>query len=64
MSGPVTSLNTVWFAVLGFLWTGYFVLEGFDFGVGVLSLVLGRDDIDRRMARTAIGPCGTATRCG
>ena len=56
MSGPIASLNTVWFAVLGFLWTGYFVLEGFDFGVGVLSLVLGRDDIDRRMARTAIGP--------
>jgi cytochrome d ubiquinol oxidase subunit II len=56
VSGPVASLNTAWFAVLGFLWTGYFVLEGFDFGVGVLSLVLGRDDIDRRMARTAIGP--------
>jgi cytochrome d ubiquinol oxidase subunit II len=56
MYGPVASLNTAWFALIGVLWTGYFVLEGFDFGVGMLSLVLGRDDIDRRMARSAIGP--------
>src|ERR1700683_3003695 len=56
MYGPVASLNTAWFALIGVLWTGYFVLEGFDFGVGMLSLVLGRDDIDRRMARSASGP--------
>ena len=56
MSGPVASLNTVWFALIGVLWTGYFVLEGFDFGVGMLSLAIGRDDTDRRMARSAIGP--------
>jgi cytochrome bd ubiquinol oxidase subunit II len=56
MYGPVASLNTAWFALIGVLWTGYFVLEGFDFGVGMLSLALGRDDIDRRMARNAIGP--------
>ena len=56
MIGPVASLNTAWFALLGLLWTGYFVLEGFDFGVGVLSLPLGRDDTDRRLARNAIGP--------
>ena len=56
MSGSVASLNTAWFALLGLLWTGYFVLEGFDFGVGVLSLPLGRDDVDRRLARNAIGP--------
>src|ERR1700733_3218925 len=54
--GPVASLNTVWFALIGVLWTGYFVLEGFDFGVGMLSLAIGRDDTDRRMARSAIGP--------
>jgi cytochrome d ubiquinol oxidase subunit II len=52
----VASLNTAWFALIGLLWTGYFVLEGFDFGVGVLSLALGRDDLDRRLARNAIGP--------
>jgi cytochrome d ubiquinol oxidase subunit II len=56
MSGPVASLNTAWFALIGLLWTGYLVLEGFDFGVGVLSLAIGRDDVDRRLARNAIGP--------
>ena len=56
MTGPVASLNTAWFAWIGLLWTGYFVLEGFDFGVGVLSLLLGRDDLDRRLCRNAIGP--------
>jgi cytochrome d ubiquinol oxidase subunit II len=56
VTGPVASLNTSWFAVIGLLWAGYFVLEGFDFGVGMLSLVIGRDDTDRRLARNAIGP--------
>jgi len=56
VTGPVASLNTAWFAWIGLLWTGYFVLEGFDFGVGVLSLLLGRDDLDRRLCRNAIGP--------
>jgi Cytochrome bd terminal oxidase subunit II len=56
MTGPVASLNTAWFALIGLLWTGYFVLEGFDFGVGMLSLAIGRDDVDRRLARNAIGP--------
>ena len=35
-------LATFWLIVLGVLWTGYFVLEGFDFGVGILLPVLGR----------------------
>ena len=56
MNGPVASLNTAWFALIGLLWTGYLVLEGFDFGVGVLSLAIGRDDLDRQLARDAIGP--------
>ena len=56
MNGPVASLNTAWFALIGVLWTGYFVLEGFDFGVGMLSLAIGRDEIDRRLCRNAIGP--------
>jgi cytochrome d ubiquinol oxidase subunit II len=42
--------------LIGLLWTGYLVLERFDFGVGVLSLAIGRDDLDRRLARDAIGP--------
>ena len=56
MTGPVASLNTAWFALIGVLWAGYFVLEGFDFGVGMLDLAIGRDDMDRRLARNAIGP--------
>jgi len=43
---------------------GYFVLEGFDFGVGILLGVLGRDDLDRRVLINTIGPVWTATRCG
>jgi cytochrome d ubiquinol oxidase subunit II len=54
--GSVESLNTAWFALIGLLWTGYFVLEGFDFGVGVLARLIGKDDIDRRLAINAIGP--------
>jgi cytochrome bd ubiquinol oxidase subunit II len=56
VNGPIASLNTAWFALIGVLWTGYFVLEGFDFGVGMLSLAIGRDDVDRRLCRNAIGP--------
>jgi cytochrome d ubiquinol oxidase subunit II len=56
VNGPVASLNTTWFALIGVLWTGYFVLEGFDFGVGMLNVLIGRDDVDRRLARNAIGP--------
>ncbi len=36
-------LTTVWFMLIALLWTGYLVLEGFDFGVGMLLPVLGRD---------------------
>jgi cytochrome d ubiquinol oxidase subunit II len=56
MTGPVASLNTAWFALIGVLWAGYFVLEGFDFGVGILSPLLALDDLDRRISLNAIGP--------
>ncbi len=49
-------LYDVWFVLIAVLWTGYFVLEGFDFGVGVLLPVLGRDDTDRRVLINTIGP--------
>ena len=49
-------LQTVWFALVGALWTGYFVLEGFDFGVGALLPVLGRDPLDRRVLLQTVGP--------
>ncbi|WP_326639596.1 cytochrome d ubiquinol oxidase subunit II [Streptosporangium sp. NBC_01755] len=49
-------LTTVWFVLIAVLWTGYFVLEGFDFGVGVLLPLLGRDEADRRTVLATIGP--------
>jgi cytochrome d ubiquinol oxidase subunit II len=49
-------LQVVWFVIVGIFWTGYFVLEGFDFGVGALHRVVGRTDEERRVAINAIGP--------
>ena len=62
-------LTTVWFILIAVLWIGYFVLEGFDFGVGILFPVLGRDDPDlgsndlaetgeirRRVMLSTVGP--------
>jgi cytochrome d ubiquinol oxidase subunit II len=51
-----TGLQTVWFLLICVLWIGYFVLEGYDFGVGMLLRRLGRDDVDRRMVLHSIGP--------
>ncbi|WDZ83144.1 cytochrome d ubiquinol oxidase subunit II [Micromonospora cathayae] len=49
-------LTTVWFLLIAVLFTGYFILEGFDFGVGALLPVLGRDDRERRVMINTIGP--------
>jgi cytochrome d ubiquinol oxidase subunit II len=49
-------LNSLWFALIGVLWIGYFFLEGFDFGVGILLPIVGHDDLDRRVAINTIGP--------
>src|SRR2546429_594387 len=49
-------LAVSWFALIAVLWIGYFFLEGFDFGVGILLPVLGRDDADRRVLIGTIGP--------
>ena len=45
-----------WFILITVLWLGFFVLEGFDFGVGILHGVLGRDEPGRRTAINSIGP--------
>ena len=45
-----TALQTLWFVLIRVLWIGYFVLEGFDFGVGMLLRVLGRDEQRPRAA--------------
>jgi cytochrome d ubiquinol oxidase subunit II len=49
-------LTTVWFALIAILWIGYFCLEGFDFGVGMLLPVLAKDDTERRVLINTIGP--------
>lgn len=54
--GAYWNLQTLWFALIGVLWMGYFFLEGFDFGVGILLPFLGRDDADRRVIINSIGP--------
>jgi cytochrome d ubiquinol oxidase subunit II len=49
-------LNTLWFILIAVLFTGFFFLEGFDFGVGMLLPFLGKDDADRRVIINSIGP--------
>ncbi|OSM42353.1 cytochrome d ubiquinol oxidase subunit II [Nesterenkonia sp. PF2B19] len=49
-------LPTIWFVLVAFFFVGYFVLDGFDFGVGMSLPLLGRDDTDRRVMINTIGP--------
>jgi cytochrome d ubiquinol oxidase subunit II len=49
-------LQTLWFVLLAVLWSGYFLLEGFDFGVGMLLPFLPRDEEERGMMLETIGP--------
>src|SRR3954462_6057272 len=48
-------LHDVWFVLIAVLWTGYFFLEGFDFGVGVLTKLLARDRAEKRVMINTIG---------
>ena len=45
------NLPNLWFAIIAIVWTGFFVLEGFDLGVGALHRVLGRTEDERRALR-------------
>jgi len=49
-------LETFWFCLIAVLWAGYFLLEGFDFGVGMLLPVLPRDERERGLMFESIGP--------
>jgi cytochrome d ubiquinol oxidase subunit II len=49
-------LHTIWFIIIVVFWIGFFVLEGFDFGVGMLHRFIGRDETERRVAINTIGP--------
>ena len=49
-------MQAFWFGTIAVLWAGFFLLEGFDFGVGILLPLVTADDTDRRIALRAIGP--------
>ncbi|GAA4666253.1 cytochrome d ubiquinol oxidase subunit II [Frondihabitans cladoniiphilus] len=49
-------LPDLWFCLIGLFFTGYFVLDGFDFGVGMSLPFLSKDDTDRRVLINTIGP--------
>lgn len=49
-------LNILWFILITVLFVGFFFLEGFDYGVGALIPVLGKDDDERRVVLNTIGP--------
>ena len=49
-------LEDFWFIMIGVLWSSYFLVEGFDFGVGMLLPVLPRDERERGIMFTSIGP--------
>lgn len=49
-------METIWFALLSLMLAGYVVLDGFDFGAGIVHLWVARDDAERRTVLAAIGP--------
>ena len=57
-------LETTWFVLWGLLWAVYFVLDGFDFGMGTLLPFLAKNDEENASSTTLPAPTGTATKCG
>ena len=49
-------LSNLWYLIVALFWVGFFILEGFDFGVGMLHSFVGRTDLERRIAVNSIGP--------
>ena len=49
-------LHTIWFVLIAIFWVVFLVLEGFDFGVGALHTIVGKTDMERRVALNTIGP--------
>lgn len=50
------SLNEFWYLLVSILFVGFIFLEGFDFGIGMVSRFLGRNDLERRAFINTIGP--------
>ncbi len=48
--------ESIWFVLIAILFIGYFILEGFDFGVGILLPFVAKSDTERRMVINTIGP--------
>ena len=57
-------LETIWFVLWTLLWAVYFVLDGFDLGLGTLLPFLGKTEEERRIMYNAPVPSGTATKSG
>lgn len=49
-------LGTIWFLLWGVLWAVYFVLDGFDLGVGMLAPVIAKNDVEKRILMNSVGP--------
>jgi cytochrome d ubiquinol oxidase subunit II len=49
-------LNTLWFGIITVLFIGFFFLEGFDYGVGILMPFVGKNEAERRVVISSIGP--------
>ena len=52
---PYEFLQILWFILIAVLWIGFYFLEGFDFGVGMLLPFLGKKDVERRSIINTIG---------
>jgi cytochrome d ubiquinol oxidase subunit II len=49
-------LETIWFILWGLIWAIYFMLDGFDLGLGTLTPFLAKNDTEKRMIYNAVGP--------
>jgi len=56
VAGTFSVYAVVWFILVAVLWIGFFFLEGFDFGVGMLEPFLGKNDQGRRLVMNTVGP--------
>ncbi len=56
LAAEPSNLQIVWYILIAVLWIGYLVLEGYDYGVGMLIPILGKNDKERRVIVNTIGP--------
>lgn len=52
----LNNLQVIWFILVGILFIGFFILEGFDYGIGITLPFLGKTDVERRQMINSIGP--------